>query len=152
VVRRWTVIVLASLLAVACGSASGSATPSALPAASPSATVAPEASADPAAVGRAFVQALSEDQDTQAQGMEDPAMLAAAPGPKLAQLWQGFVSEYGTFQSIGQVTTSAQAPYTVDEVPVTFASARVTLTVTVTSSGQVGGLHVIAAATASPTA
>ncbi len=77
-------------------------------------------------------------------------MLAAAPGPKLGQLWQAFVAQYGSFGAIGSATTAPQAPYTIVSVPVTFAKASVTLTVTVTSSGQVAGFHVAAVAPASP--
>jgi dienelactone hydrolase len=102
----------------------------------------PSASADPAAIGRAFIDALSRGDTASAQAMEDPAMLAAAPGPKLGQLWQGLVAQYGSFVAVGSVSTQSQPPYTIAVVPVSFAQATVTLTVTVAASGQVGGLHV----------
>lgn len=69
-------------------------------------------------------------------------MRAAAPGATLGQLWAQLVAQYGAFQSIGGVTTTAQAPYTIAAVPTQFANSTVTLTVAVSSAGQVSGLHV----------
>jgi dienelactone hydrolase len=74
--------------------------------------------------------------------MEDATMRAAAPGATLGQLWAQLVAQYGAFQSIGGVTTTAQAPYTIAAVPTQFANSTVTLTVAVSSAGQVSGLHV----------
>ena len=150
--RRSLALVLFASLLAACGSAPPSPSPPAPPggpsssAGSTRATVAPSpaASADPAAIGHAFIDALSRGDTAGAQAMEDAAMLAAAPAPKLGQLWQGLVAQYGAFQSIGTTSTQSQPPYTIAVVAVAFAGATVTLTVAVNSSGQVGGLHVAA--------
>ena len=69
-------------------------------------------------------------------------MRAAAPAAALGQLWAQFVAQYGAFQVIGTATTTVQAPYTIAAVPTQFANSTVTLTVAVSSAGQVSGLHV----------
>ncbi len=69
-------------------------------------------------------------------------MRAAAPAPKLGQLWQAFEAQYGAFREIGSVATTAQPPYTIATVQASFAGATLALTVAVTDAGQVGGLHV----------
>ena len=69
-------------------------------------------------------------------------MLAAAPTGELDQLWQAFVAQYGAFEDVGAVTSAPQPPYPAVTVETAFANATVALTVTVTSTGLVGGLHV----------
>ena len=147
--RRPVVNALIALLVAGCASPFGSpsaaapATPTGGASTAPSAS-SPAASADPASVGRAFTEALAQGDTAAAQAMEDAAMVAAAPGPKLVQLWQGFEGQFGAFVAIGPVTTKSAPPYVNVAVPVFFANATVTLTVTIASSGQVGGLHVAA--------
>jgi hypothetical protein len=104
----------------------------------------PAGGPSPAGIGRAFIEALSRGDDAAAQGMEDATMLAAAPAAQLGRIWQQFVTQFGAFESIGAVSATAQAPYTVAVVETTFARAKVALTVTVDGSGQVSGLHVAA--------
>jgi hypothetical protein len=93
-------------------------------------------------IGRAFIRALSRGDDATAEAMEDATMRAAAPAATLGQLWAQFITQYGAFQNIGGVTTTAQAPYTIAAVETTFANSTVTLTVAISSAGQVSGLHI----------
>ncbi len=97
-----------------------------------------------------MVTALARGDNTGAEAMEDPAMLAAAPAAKLGQLWQSFVTQYGAFEEVGAVSTATQPPYIIATVETAFANATVALAVTVTGAGLVGGLHVANGATASP--
>jgi uncharacterized protein len=145
-VRRWTLIVLIPLVLAACGSTTPTPT-AGLPSSPPPASsrVPPSGAptgGDPAAVGEAFVAALSRGDDSAAGGMEDATMRAAAPAAALGQLWAQFVAQYGAFQVIGTATTTVQAPYTIAAVPTQFANSTVTLTVAISSAGQVSGLHV----------
>ena len=137
--RRWSAVLLMTLLVASCGP--GGATPSPSPTGSGS---------DAATIGRAYITALSEGDWAGAQAMEDPAMVAAAPAAQLQQLVQQLEAQYGALRSIGAVTTVTQAPYTIAEVQVSFATATLTLAVAITSDGQVAGLHVAAATPASP--
>lgn len=115
------------------GCGSSSSTPSsATTTPSSAATPGPSSSgADPVSIGRAFIDALARGDGTGAGAMENAAMLAAAPTGELDQLWQAFVAQYGAFEDVDAVT-----------VETAFANATVALTVTVTSTGLVGGLHV----------
>ncbi|HZL14639.1 MAG TPA: DUF3887 domain-containing protein, partial [Verrucomicrobiae bacterium] len=99
-------------------------------------------SGDPASIGSAFVAALARGDDASAEAMEDATMRAAAPGAALGKLWGQFVAQYGAFGGIGTVTTTAQAPFTIAAVETSFANSTVTLTVAISSGGQVSGLHV----------
>ncbi len=142
-IRRWTLMVLIAFLFVACGSTTPSRTssPSAAPSSAPIPSSAPNGS-DAASTGAAYITALAHGDEAAAEGMEDATMRAAAPAAALGQLWAQFVAQYGAFQGIGTVTTTAQAPYTIAAVPTQFANSTVTLTVAVSSAGQVSGLHV----------
>ncbi len=152
--RRVMLIVLVPLLLAACGSSA--LTPTGGRASSPSPAppggATPSGAGDPAAIGAAFIGALSRGDDAAAEGMEDATMRAAAPGPALGQIWAQFVAQYGAFQAIGTVTTTTQAPYTIAAVATQFANSAVTLTVAISSAGQVSGLHVakVAPASSSP--
>ena len=150
---RRPLVVLVALLLAACGSgvatnapASGSPSPAGAPssAGSPSSGAASLSapSGDPASIGAAFVAALARGDDASAEAMEDATMRAAAPGAALGKLWAQFVAQYGAFGGVGTVTTTAQAPYTIAAVETSFANSTVTLTVAISSGGQVSGLHV----------
>ena len=145
-VRRCTLIVLIPLVLAACGSTTPTPTTGMTSSPSPASSPVPPSgtvrSGDPATIGAAFVAALSRGDDSAAEGMEDATMRAAAPAAQLGQLWAQFVAQYGAFQDIGTATTTAQAPYTIAAVPTQFANSTVTLTVAVSSAGQVSGLHV----------
>ncbi len=157
-IRRWTIVVLASLLCAACGATTSPASPTqgpSSPAASSGASASPSAAtatatADAASIGRVFIEALSRGDWTAAQAMEDPAMASAAPAAKLQQIIQALAAQYGALGAIGNVTTTSAPPYTVASVPVSFANATVTLDVAIDGSGAVSGLHVGAVAPASP--
>ena len=146
-------IVLVPLLLAACGSGTATIPPtlgSASPAGASSQPVSPSGGAatlsapsgDPASIGSAFVAALARGDDASAEAMEDATMRAAAPGAALGKLWGQFVAQYGAFGGVGTVTTTAQAPYTIAAVETSFANSTVTLTVAISSGGQVSGLHV----------
>ena len=140
-IRRLFLVLVASTVLAACGSSAPTSPP---PGATPAPVSSPNPSggADPATVGRAFIDALSRNDDAGAEAMEDGTMRAAAPAAKLGQLWQAFVTQYGAFRGIGTVTTTAQPPYTIATVQTSFANATLALTVAITAAGQVGGLHV----------
>jgi dienelactone hydrolase len=144
--HRLILALVVSLALAGCGSAAPTAPPAALPSPAPTGSVgassSPAASADAASVARGFVEALSRGDDAAAQALEDTAMLAAVPAPKLSQLWGQFVAQYGAFGAIGDIATTTQPPYTVVTVQTAFARATLPLLVTVTGAGQVGGLHV----------
>ena len=149
-------IVLVPLLLAACGSGTANTSPapaSASPAvataqpAGPSggaASLSAPSSGDPASIGRSFIAALARGDDASAEAMEDATMRAAAPGATLGKLWAQFTAQYGAFGAIGTVTTTAQAPYTIAAVETSFANSTVTLTVAISTDGQVSGLHVAA--------
>jgi hypothetical protein len=151
-------LAVVSLGLVGCGSGSSTPSPSA-PSAPPDgatpATAAPTGAAanDPAAIGRAFVDALASGDTAAAEAVEDATMRAAAPAAGLAQLWQQIVAQAGAFQGLGAVTTSEQAPYTIAIIQGNFAAASAPLLVTVNGDGRVAGLHLGAPVPAgSPTA
>ncbi|MGO9207377.1 MAG: alpha/beta fold hydrolase, partial [Candidatus Limnocylindrales bacterium] len=135
--RRLIVALVAASVLAGCGSVAPSpVTPSGAP-------VTPnESGGDPAAIGRAFIGALSRGDDATAEAMEDATMRAAAPAATLGQLWAQFITQFGAFQNIGGVTTTAQAPYTIAAVETDFATSTVTLTVAISSAGRVSGLHI----------
>jgi dienelactone hydrolase len=162
ILRAVTVVLIPTLL-VACGTrsptpapAAAATTPAAVgPTGSATASAPANSAADPASIGRAFIEALARGDWAGAQAMEDPVMAAAAPAAQLEQIAQSLVAQYGAYQSIGSVATTTQAAGTVAAVPVTFASATVTLNVSISNSGQVVGLHVgqvAAAPSSSPAA
>jgi dienelactone hydrolase len=148
-IRVLLLLTTLSLVLAGCGA---SATPlqanpapsgaSAVPAPSGPST-SPVASANPAAIGQAFIQALSRGDDAGAQAMEDSAMLAAAPASKLGQLWEQLVAQFGRYTLVGAVTTAVQAPYVVATVHTIFARGTVALAVTIDAAGRVAGLHVV---------
>jgi hypothetical protein len=150
---RRALVGLVALLLAACGSGTATTSPapgSASPAGASSLPASPSGGAaslsapsgDPASIGAAFVAALARGDDASAEAMEDTTMRAAAPGAALGNLWAQFVAQYGAFGGIGTVTTTVQAPYTIAAVETSFANSTVTLTVAITSGGQVSGLHV----------
>ncbi len=142
---------IVALVAASVLAGCGPVTPS--PAAPSGAPVTPNTSGgDPAAIGRAFVGALSRGDDATAEAMEDATMRAAAPAATLGQLWAQFITQFGALQNIGGVTTTAQAPYTIAAVETTFANSTVTLTVAISSAGRVSGLHIakVAASSSAP--
>ena len=47
----------------------------------------PVGSADPAAIGRTFIEAIAAGDTAAAEAMEEPTMRGAAPAAVLAQLW-----------------------------------------------------------------
>jgi uncharacterized protein len=162
-IRRAAVAALISLLLAGCGVSSATPAPAAVTpppvSAVPSATAvasqpvlsSPTAtSGGPAAVGRAFIDALARGDTAAAEALEDATMRAAAPGAQLGQLWQQFEAQYGAYQGIGAVTTTVQGAFTIAAVPVTFANATLTLTVAVNAEGQVSGLHLGAVSSAAP--
>ncbi len=155
-IRRWATVALLTLLLAGCGSNGAtlapaststptSAAPSA-PVASPSVTAPPS---DAASIGRAYIEALSREDWAGAAAMEDSIMASAAGPAQLQQIMAGLATQYGAYQSIGNVTSTAQGPSTVVAVGVLFANATLTLNVSVDSDGKVAGLHVGAVAVAS---
>ena len=158
---RRALVVLVAFLVAACGSGTATTSPapgSVAPAGASSQPASPSGgaaslsapNADPASIGAAFVAALARGDDASAEAMEDATMRAAAPGAALATLWAQFVAQYGAFGAVGTVTTTVQAPYTIAAVETSFAKSTVTLTVAITSSGQVSGLHVAKVVASSP--
>ncbi len=144
--QRLILALVMSIALAGCGSAASTA-PSAAPAsAGPTGSVgassSPSAGSDAASVARGYVEALSRGDITAVQSMEDTAMLAAMPPPRLSQLWGQFEAQYGAFRTIGDIATTTQPPYTVVTVQTDFVRATLPLLVTVTGAGQVGGLHV----------
>jgi dienelactone hydrolase len=101
----------------------------------------PSAGVDPAAIGRAFVDALARGDAAAAEAMEDATMRAAAPAGMLSQLWQQLEGQMGAFRGLGAATTKEQAPYTIATVEAEFANATLPLLVTVTGDGLVAGFH-----------
>jgi uncharacterized protein len=106
-----------------------------------SATPAGQDGTDPAAVGRAFIEALAAGDTATAEAMEDATMRGAAPAAALGQLWEQMVAQFGAFGGLGDVTVAEQEPYMVATVGARFAKATVPLLVTVTDEGLVAGLH-----------
>jgi fermentation-respiration switch protein FrsA (DUF1100 family) len=97
---------------------------------------------DPVAVATEFLTAISAGNSAAAEALETPEMVAAAPAAQLDQLWSQLVAQYGAFQSIGSTATATPAPpFTNVGLPVLFANATVELIVTISQTGQVGGLH-----------
>jgi len=97
--------------------------------------------ADPAAIGRAFVEALASGDTAAAEAMEDATMRTAAPGAALAKVWGQIVTQFGAFAGLGDVTTEIKPPYTNATVQAAFANATVPIIVTVDANGRVAGLH-----------
>ncbi len=80
-------------------------------------------------------------------------MAAAAPPAQLQQIVQSLVAQFGAYRSIEDVTLTPAGPGTIAAAQVAFANATVTLNVSVSSGGEVAGLHVAQvapAASASP--
>ncbi len=153
-IRRCSLVfVLASLVLAACGSGSVTPSPTTTPPPTAAGSASPSSSgagsSDPAAIGRAFIAAMSRSDWAGAAAMEDPTMAAAAPASGLEQIGASLVTQYGKFQSIGSVTTAPAGAYTNVAVQVAFAYATVTLNVSVSQGHQVSGLHVGAVVTAS---
>jgi hypothetical protein len=152
--RGWTSIALfasVALLLAGCGSSQATSTPSPATAPASALATAPGASQglDPSSIGRAYIEALARGDWAGAAAMEDPVMASAAGAAQLQQITAALVTQYGAYQSIGNVTTTTQGSYTVVAVIVTFASAKVTLNVSLDAAGQVAGFHVGAVAVAS---
>ena len=142
-VRRMMLVTLLALALAGCASgASSSPSPSAS-AATPTPSLEPSGPAglDPAAVGRAFADALARGDTAAAESMEDDTMRAAAPASMLEQLWDQLVAQFGAFERLGDVETTEQPPYVQATVPAVFANATVPLLVTVAEDGRVAGLH-----------
>ncbi len=129
VIRRFLIGLVASCLLGACA-------PN--PPTSPGATTSNPAAA---ATGRAFVEAMSRGDWAGAAAMMDPSLAGADAASHLQQTGATMVAMYGPFQSIGGVTTTARGSGTLVGVAVRFASATVTLNVSVNAAGQVVGLH-----------
>ncbi len=144
---RLALPVVASLLVAACGSTTASPTPrhGATPSLNPGAAASAPAFSPggPVAAGVAFIDALSRGNWSGAEAMEDVTMAAAAPASKLQQIAQGLTAQYGLFGSVGNAATTVGASGTLVDVPVTFASAVVTLEVALDGVGRVAGLHVV---------
>ncbi len=142
---RLMLVAVVSLILAACASGTASQPPEeASPsAAAPSggASLAAPGSGDPAAIGRAFIDALARGDLVAAEAMEGDTMRKAAPAASLAQLWGQLTGQFGDFGSIGEVTTAEQAPYTNATVQVAFANATLPMVVTVDADGLVAGLH-----------
>jgi fermentation-respiration switch protein FrsA (DUF1100 family) len=141
-VRRWLLVILASLVLAACNSSNPSPSP-------------PLGSGgDPAAIGKAFIETMSRQDWAGAAAMMDPNLAGADAATHLQQTGAMLVTEYGAFQSIGDVTTTHQDSGTLVAVVVNFANAAVTLNVGVNAAGQVTGLHqgAVVTASASPAA
>ncbi len=136
--RSGLVLAAMALCVAACGSGSSQATSA--------------SSFSTASVGKAFVSALARGDFAAAEGMEDGQMRAAAPAAHLSSIWQGFVRQYGTFDSVGAVATSSDPPNTIAIVSTQFARYLVGLRVTVDRSGEVAGLFVNSAVAAGPSA
>jgi hypothetical protein len=112
----------------------------------------PAGSFSTASVGSSFVSALARGDFAAAERMEDGQMSAAAPAAKLSSIWQGFVGQYGAFESVGAVSTATDPPYTIAIVSTQFANYLVGLRVTVDGSGEVAGLFVGSAVVGGPSA
>ena len=138
-IRRAALVLAAIALCVAaCRQGSGEATPA--------------ASFSTASVGSDFVSALARGDFAAAEGMEEGQMRAAAPAAQLSSIWQGFVGQYGAFDSVGVVSTASDPPYTIAIVSTQFANYLVGLRVTVDGSGEVTGLFVGSAVAGGPSA
>ncbi len=111
------------------------------PGAAASAGPSGEPPSDPAAIGRAFIEALAAGDVAAAEAMEDPTMRAAAPAASLAVLWSQLQDQFGTYGGMLDTSTAAQDPYTNVTVTASFAKATVPLIVTVSSDGLVAGFH-----------
>jgi len=136
-IRRSPVVLAAMVLCVAaCSPGSGEATPA--------------GSFSTVSVGSSFVSALARGDFGAAAGMEDGQMRAAAPATRLSSIWQGFVAQYGAFESVGAVSTVSDPPYTIAIVSTQFANYLVGLRVTVGGSGEVAGLFVGSAVAGGP--
>ncbi len=133
---RRLLIALVALGLAACSA--GEASPSTSPSGSPAVPVGP---GDPAAIGRAFIEAIAAGDTAAAEAMEDPTMRGAAPAAVLAQLWGQFETQFGAFVAIDGVTVEASGPYQNATVQARFANALVPLIVTVADTDQVAGLH-----------
>jgi dienelactone hydrolase len=145
VVRRLLVAVVVSIGLAACGGGGSSTTgtpapPTGPPPGSPTAPPSPSG-ADPAAAGRAFVEAIATGDGAAAEALEDDTMRGAAPAAMLDQLWAQLVAQYGAFERLADVETKEQPPYVVVTVHAAFANADVPLLVTVADDGRVAGLH-----------
>ena len=138
-IRRAALVLAAAALCVAAWSpGSGVATPA--------------GSFSTASVGSAFVSALARGDFVSSEEMEDGQMRAAAPAAQLSSIWQGFVSQYGAFDSVGPVSTASDPPYTIAIVSTQFANYLVGLQVTVDAAGEVAGLFVGSAVAGGPSA
>jgi dienelactone hydrolase len=136
VLGRRLLIALVAVGLAACGP--GGSSPSAD---TGSSAPTPAGPADPAAVGRAFIEALAAGDTATAESMEDAKMRAAAPAAALGQLWDQIETQFGAFAAIDGVVVEAADPYINATVQARFANAMVPLIVTVTDTGQVAGLH-----------
>ncbi|MCJ7711735.1 MAG: DUF3887 domain-containing protein, partial [Chloroflexi bacterium] len=142
VIGRALVVALVTLGLAAC--ASGDPGPSATTA-SGDASAAPATpsggTTDPAAIGRAFIEALAAGDMTAAEAMEDATMRKAAPAAALGQLWGQILGQFGAYGGLGGVTLEEKPPYVTATVETHFLNAAVPLLVTVSGDGLVAGLH-----------
>ncbi len=141
--RSLPLLVALALGLAACTTAapSSSPSPSAAVTAAPASAPASPAETGPAAVGRAYVDALARGDTAAAEAMQDDTMRAAAPAAALGQLWEQLIAQFGAFREIGAVTTTEQAPYTTATVQASFEDFTVPLLVTVAVDGRVAGFH-----------
>jgi len=138
-----------ALCVAACSPGSGQASPAG---SLGSGQASPAGSFSTASVGSAFVSALARGDFAAAEGMENGQMRTAAPAAQLSSIWQGFVGQYGAFDSVGAASTASDPPYTIAIVSTQFANYLVGLRVTVDISGLVAGLFVASAVAAEPSA
>ena len=99
---------------------------------------------------RAAARMLSEGRFADLALQFTPQMTSALPADRLAQMWQGLVTQVGPLRSTGTPREAQQGAFTVVTVPLTFERATLDLVLSF-QQGKIAGLFIRPAA-ASPRA
>lgn len=87
-----------------------------------------------------FVQLLHEGRWSEARAWFDPRMAEFFVGNKLAETWQGLLSQVGSFEATESVSRRQQGAFQVVDVTTKFTNARINVRVVFDAEGRVSGL------------
>lgn len=91
----------------------------------------------------AFVQSMAKGDFEGAEADFTDQMKQAAPPAKLAEAWQGMISQFGAFQGTGDSKTVDQGGFTTVIVKADFKSQAVGIAVTFDSAQKIAGMHFV---------
>ncbi|HEY6515928.1 MAG TPA: DUF3887 domain-containing protein [Steroidobacteraceae bacterium] len=90
-----------------------------------------------------FVQTLAKGDFKAAEADFTDQMKQAAPPAKLAELWQGLISQVGPFRNTGDSKTVVQNGFTTVVVKTDFQSRALGIAVTFDSAQRIAGMHFV---------